>query len=154
MPSDTQDSMGTPSGTKRPVPANRTAEPPRVVVKFRDDLKIPYEDGIEKKLEQLQAGPWNRLAKRFPRVSLRRMFTAQKPEQIQALVARAAELDPTYRPADLLKFFWLESPPETDLDGLAREHSTFPGVETSYVDRPGPDPVVNAAIDPRSVYQG
>jgi hypothetical protein len=37
-------------------------EKPRVVVQFRPEFRIPYEDNAEVAVERLNAGPWKRLA--------------------------------------------------------------------------------------------
>ena len=130
------------------------SERPHVVVKFRESAKLPYRDGVEVDLEKHRVGPWGQLAARFPGSSLRRMFTSLEPKAINELVDRAVRTDPTYRPAHLLGYFYVDAPPDADLEALAKTLSAWPSVETAYVDRPGPDPLVNAANDPRSASQG
>lgn len=125
-----------------------------VVVKFYDFVEIHYEDGVERYIGESGIGPWNQLVKEFPDIRLRPLFTSLKPDEIQKLVARAIELDPTYRPPNFFTYFYIDAPPETNLEALAKVLMTWPAIETVYVDRPGPDPVVNAADDPRWPNQG
>lgn len=127
---------------------------PFVVVKFSDRVQLPYEDGVEKFFGRMQVGPWEQLQGKFPGVSLRRLYTAVEPGEINKLVETAARLDPSYRPVNMLAYFAVEAPPGTDLDALAEALAAWPSVETAYVDRPAPDPVVNAADDPRAASQG
>jgi hypothetical protein len=127
---------------------------PHVVVKFRDDVEIPYEDGAEQHVVRMKLGPWEELAKSFLGIGLKRQFTALKPDRIHELVRRAMEIDKTYRPPNLLTYFIIHPKEETDLDGLAAALNKWPAVQTAYVDRPGPDPVVNAGDDPLSNLQG
>jgi len=127
---------------------------PRVVVKFRDGVQLPYEDGAEKYVERLRVGPWSKLAAEFPGARLTRMFTALAPNKIRELVSRAVKLDETYRPPDFLTFFVVDAPEGVDLERLARALNEWRSVQTAYVDRPGPDPVVNPADDPRWPNQG
>jgi hypothetical protein len=69
-------------------------EKPRVVVQFRPEFRIPYEDNAEVAVERLNAGPWKRLAERFPGITLRRLYRTTKPEELQRLIERARQADP------------------------------------------------------------
>ena len=128
--------------------------PPQVVVKFQDDVKLPYEDGVEKYIEELQVGPSSQLIGQFPGITFKRLYTTLDPEKIKELTKRAVNLDKTYSPRNLLTYFVVDCPPGVDPERLAEELSSWPTVQTAYFDRPAPDPVVNAADDPRFVYQG
>src|SRR5215510_5963279 len=111
---------------KLPVPQDQTEKPTkleqleacghksRVVVKFHDFVKIPYEDGAEIHFEKCGIGPWDRLTKEFPGITVKRLYTSLLPEQIRALVDRATELDRTYQPPNLLTYFAIEYPPGVD----------------------------------------
>ena len=127
---------------------------PRVVVKFRDHIELPYQDGVEKFIQRLQLGPWERLSTQFPGITLKRLYTSVKPEQIRRLIDRATEVDREFRPPNLLSYFVVDAPPGVDPEELARALQSWPLVEKAYFDPPGSDPVVNAADDPRSVNQG
>lgn len=135
-------------------PSRDNSEHPHVVVKFNDQVQLPYEDGVEKRIEELKVGAWRRLEKEFPGISLRRLSVAVKPDAMRELTARAAELDPSYRPVNLASYFYVDAPPDTNLDALARALRAWPSVQTAYVDRPAPDPLVSPGDDPRSPNQG
>lgn len=127
---------------------------PRVVVKFHDQVRIPYQDGVEKIIQELQLGPWENLAREFPGITFKRLYTSLAPEKIQALVDRATEIDREYKPSNLLGYFVVDCPPGVDPQALAKALRSWPLVKTAYYDPPGEEPVVNAADDPRAGNQG
>lgn len=122
---------------------------PRVVVKFHDYVELPYEDGVEDYIEKLQIGPWGRLVKEFPAIKFRRLLTALEPNEILKLVDRATELDRTYQPPNFLTYFVVDCPPGVDPQALAKVLSSWPSVQTAYLDQPAEDPQVNPTDDPR-----
>jgi serine protease len=128
---------------------------PRVIVKFRDHVQIPYEDGAERHIVELGLGPWERLEAQFPGISLVRLFSSIEPDSINELIARATREDPDYRPAHLLGYFAVPCPPDIDPERLAKRLSAWRSVETAYVEPERVEPpVVNAADDPRWPNQG
>jgi hypothetical protein len=73
---------------------------------------------------------------------------------LERLVERAREMDPTYQPGHFFGYFAIETDRAVDLHAIARQLRTWPSVSVAYVDIPAPDPVVNAADDPRWPNQG
>ncbi len=132
---------------------NYTAiERPRVVVRFREGVRLPSEP--EMHIEKMQVGPWGKLTQEFPNLHLSPVFTTPKSESHDAMLRRAQESDPAYKPADFSTFYYVDSPVGTDLIALAKSLLTWHSVQEAYIDQAGPDPVVNAADDPRAVNQG
>ena len=139
----------------KPGPSSPGGYRRRVVVKFHDFVEIPYEDGAEVFVAKYGIGPWEDLFRVFPGVSLKRMFVTPGPERIRELVAKAREIDQTYRPPNLLTYFAVDCPPSVDAAALARAFSAWRNVEAAYVEAgPTRPPVVNAADDPRWPSQG
>jgi len=116
--------------------------PRRVVVKFRDGVDIPYEDGAERHLDRLGIGLWGELAQRYPGARFDRLYKVVSPERITGLVAQAARRGDRYRTSNLLSYFVVEAPPGTDPSALAAALRTWPQVQEAYVDpldsAPGP----------------
>src|SRR5918994_1917554 len=83
---------------------------PMVVVRFNEQVDVPYEDDVHARFDELKLSPWRRLEERFGKLALKRMVTALKPEQITELQTRAMRLDPTYRPARFTSFFYVDAP--------------------------------------------
>ena len=116
----------------------------RVIVKFRDSVDLPYEDGAEAHVIRLKIGPWAELAHRFPGIRLNRLFTVLPPARIVDLVAQAARRDRRYRPSNLLTFFVIDSPANVDPEELATALQQWEQVEEAYIDpldkSPAPNP--------------
>lgn len=127
---------------------------PRIIVKFHDFVDIPYEDDVEKYLEKLGIGPWERLSKEFPGLTMRKLYTALKPEEIRSLVDRAVELDRKYTPPNMLTYFLVDCPPGVAPEVLIKAFQEWPTVQTAYFDPPGSEPQVNPGDDPRFGNQG
>lgn len=131
--------------------ADTASMTPRVVVRFRDGLKLSERDDIGKEIEALHLGPWSKLVAQFPGLKLSPVFTAGAG--LQDLTRRAMEIDPTYTPPDFGAFFYMDAPPQTELPAVLKSLLTWDGVREAYIDRAGPDPAVTAVNDPRSANQ-
>jgi Subtilase family len=142
-----------PSEVRRPGGRGRGGYVPRVIVKFRDEHELPYDDRIEKAVPELSGGTWQRLVAEHPGLRIRPLVNAVKPERIRELVAEAVRRDKTYKPASFLNYFVIDCPGADPL-AVAKAVSSWSTVEHAYYDPPGTDPVVNAADDPRSGNQG
>jgi len=129
-------------------------EKPHVVVQFRPEYRIPYEDGAEKAIESLNIGAWRRLATAFPGITLKRLLRSTKAPQLERLIERAKKNDPEYQPGHFFGYFFVETNQPTNLRDLVKALRAWESVKVAYVDIPAPDPVVNAADDPRSPNQG
>ncbi len=127
---------------------------PRIVVKFKDFVELPYEDAIEPEVERLQIGPWSQIGKEFPGATLRRMFTSLPEERIRELMDRAREMDPDQSAPSLLSYYMVDCPPGVDPQTLADAFLRWETVETAYFDPPGSEPQVSPADDPRFANQG
>ena len=128
---------------------------PRIVVKFRDHVQLPYTKAAERALEELGLAPWRKLADAAPGLTLEPVFTSLKPARLRELVKTAVQRDPSYRPPNFFAFFAIPYVAGSDLQAMLREVRSWPVVEDAYVDRgPTPPPAVNAANDPRWPMQG
>ncbi|MGW5983064.1 S8 family peptidase [Bacillus mycoides] len=78
----------------------------QIIVKFSADLKLPYEDGIEK---QIQSETKDKVLEDFfaeyPDVTFTRLFTSVSPEEIQDLEVKA----PNNVSTSLLNYYILQS---------------------------------------------
>lgn len=127
----------------------------RIVIKFRDQIQLPYEKGAERVVDQLGLAPWRKIADAAPDATLEPAFTALSPARILQLVQTAQRNHAGYRPPDFLGFFELNAVPGSDLRELLAELQSWDIVEDAYIDPgPTPPPAVNAANDPRWPLQG
>lgn len=130
-------------------PLNESYYHRRVVLKFYDYVELPYVDEVENYIRETGIGPWDKLAEKFPGITIRRFYTTLEPEQIQQMVRYATEMDPTYQPPNLLTYFVVVVPPEVDPESLAEAFRQWETVEMAYVEsKPVPLPLVNYANDP------
>jgi hypothetical protein len=127
--------------------------PRRVIVKFRDTVVLPYEDGAERYLIERGIGPWRELAQRFNGIRLNRLFTVVSPERMGALVARATDRDRRYRAPNLLSFFVIDHRAGVDPEALAVALREWSQVEMAYVDPLDRSPApVNNPFYPSQTY--
>ena len=105
---------------KQPRPDDPAFDGPRVVVRFREGVRFIVGPDLEDQLEQAGIGPWKKLTDEFSGLTLSPVFTLLSREQMRELTRRAVKLDPTYKPADFSLFFYVDAPPETDLEALVR----------------------------------
>ncbi|MDJ0619647.1 MAG: S8 family peptidase [Calothrix sp. MO_192.B10] len=127
---------------------------PRIVVKFKDYVDLPYEDHAEKYIRQLHIGPFDRLAQEFPGITVKKLYRSLETEQIQTLMNQAVDQEPSASVPNLLRYFMVECPPNSDPESLVQHLVQWPAVQTAYFDPPGEDPFVDPTDDPRSPNQG
>jgi hypothetical protein len=130
--------------------------PPRVVIKFRDEVNLPYEDGVERVLAQLHPELWGPFSVQFPSVTLTRVFTSLEPGQLRDLVDKARDRDKVYAasrhlPINLISYFQIDCPPMVDAETLIGAIMAWPIVETAYVQGTSvaPPSSVSPSDDPR-----
>src|SRR5436190_12344807 len=66
--------------------------PPRIIIKFRDSLNLPpyiVGDDLTGYLSKNNILPWERIAEKFPGVTIMRSFTSVKPEKLREIVENA-----------------------------------------------------------------
>jgi len=109
---------------------------PRVIVKFRDSVTLPWTDDIGSLVDADGIGPWNALEHQFPGIRIRRLSDAIDPVTVSTLVARAVENDPTYnKDRKLLNYFIIDCPPAVYPEQVAEALNAdiWRGVEAAYV---------------------
>lgn len=126
----------------------------RLVVKFRDDIMLPYDGTARNRLDELYGGFWHALTQQFPGLNLRPLFTAAAPDRIRQLVDQAVHLDPAYRPPNFFTYFLIDVVEQIDPQALVKSLRQRATVQYAYLDPQGIEPSVNAADDPRASGQG
>jgi hypothetical protein len=126
----------------------------RVIVKFRDDVGLPYDKTASSEIEARGIGPWKKLTEEFEGLTLDPLYASVPAGRISELVGRATSLDPTYRPPNFLTKFAITVAGNANLDTLARALASWPTVEAVYVEPPpSRPPAVNPAANPLSPNQ-
>jgi hypothetical protein len=134
----------------------------QVVVKLVDGLPLPLQPGDEVDFGELLAllGPLaqlpvaQQLAEVLGQASIRRVFRALAPDELEALVTEARANDPGYLPPDFTNYVEVDVPQEVDASGLADLFEQWTGiVEHAAVAPEASDPVVGTT-NPLFSHQG
>lgn len=118
----------------------RSGYSPRIVVKYRDDVVLPYDKRVDRALDELADGRWRRLKQRFAGISIRVLIDSIPPSRIRQLVAEAMRQDDAYRPPNFLTYYVVDIPSSIDRDELIKELNAWRIVDTAYFDAPSRDP--------------
>ncbi|HUG18196.1 MAG TPA: S8 family peptidase [Planctomycetaceae bacterium] len=118
---------------------------PRVIVKFRDNSGLPYDDSALDQIEKMGLGPAKKLAEKFPGLKMVPLFRSKTPAEIEKLVEIAKKRSPDYRPPDFLSYFAVSFPEKIDPAKVAEAFSSWDSVDVAYVE---PPPVEPPAVDP------
>ncbi len=132
-------------------PQRRQVYTPRVIVKFHNQVEVPFEDGVERYLETARLAPWDRIARDFPRLTLTRVFGHREAERLRKHVERARKLEPGYEPPNLLNCFALDfrAGEDAEAEAVAKEIRSWEVVEYAYAQSPPAEPpVVDPTDDP------
>jgi hypothetical protein len=125
----------------------------RVVVRFRDEVAVPYKDGIEKMAVRHRLGPFKRLEERYSEVKFFRMFPRHSKNDLKKL-AGTPHRGSAPKSVNLANYFYVETADTDKLEELTKELRSWQQVQNAYIDRAGPDPVVNSSDNPRRSSQG
>ena len=103
-----------------------------IVVKFQDYVDLPYHKGVEKQIEEFRVGPWKKLAKEHPGISIQPLFGNINQDKLKGLVAKARQMDPTYKGGDFFRYFRVTCPVESDPGEILGELSSWNNVRNAY----------------------
>lgn len=102
---------------RRAVPGYR----PRVILKFHNELELPYDDSVDGHLDRLSGQVWRKLKARFPGISIRILFNAVTPSRMRQIVEEAMRLNRNYRPPNFLTYFVVDLPAAIAVNDLVGE---------------------------------
>src|SRR6266496_5886468 len=107
---------------------------PRVVVRFKQDIKVQYADHIGPQLNQLLSGKWNDLEARFKGIEILRLIRSIAPQKLEDQVRRSEAMFLSRRQFALSSYV-IECPDSVDPRDLVKELVSLPIVEAAYVDK-------------------
>lgn len=122
-----------------------------VVVKFSDDLGLPYVDGVEQFLDGPLGLAWQSIAAVLP-ITISRAFTVDSPERIAGLLDTARRWSGEDVP-NLLGYFAVECADPAVAETVVNALAVVPGVESAYVEAEPQDASVNPTGDQFFVEQ-
>ena len=126
----------------------------RIVVRFRDLGQFADAQRAQKWLDTALKGEIESLEKDFGALAVKPLLDADRLEVSDKLTRRAAERDKAYRAANFRSFYSIEPSGTPDLLELVKRLLQSEAVDSAYIERSGPDPLVDASDDPRAPNQG
>jgi hypothetical protein len=129
--------------------------PRRVVIKFNDGIGLPYEAGVQGRLEDAGIGSWSAVDETVPGLTLRPLLRGVKPDRVAAMVREAAERDPDYKPIDFLSFFAIDCSSAGAARAVLEAVTTWKRIDNAYIEAPaGPPPAIfNDPLLPMQRYE-
>ena len=131
--------------------------PPRIIIKFRDDLDLPYtsDEEIRKYLLEKNILPLEQLNDKYKGITLTRVFTSVGPKKILELVDNAKKINPDYKGHNFLAYCAIDCSYEINAKELLQELRKNVNVEYAYIKSPPcASPCNFIGTNPDSVKQG
>lgn len=121
----------------------------RVVVKFREDVQLAYEDDAHEQLLQRGILPWGELTETFGPITLDRVFFSLSALELSSLEREARGRNPSLPSEGFFRYFEVHCPPEKNAEALAARLESYPVVKQAYVATPpASPPAVTPGDDP------
>ncbi|ANS49175.1 fibronectin [Bacillus thuringiensis] len=141
----------------------RDSQEERLVVKFKNQIDLPYEDGIEKRIKN---GDFDNNLKRLfsenTELTLSRLFSSVNPIEIERLSVQSKSVA-NESANNLLNYYIVQAPNNIEIELLLKKFETSPLVEEAYIQEKQiltppeiqlPNLSVNPYDDPRFKNQG
>lgn len=136
---------------------NFTQSHSRIVIKFQDNLCLPYQgaEEINNFFSQNHIIPWQHIVTLYPGITIGKLFTSLKSEKITEWLNKAKGSDTEYQPRNFLSYYVINCPPELNTEELLQMLLNYKSVELAYVEYGAIiPPTVEAIANPLSLYQG
>ncbi|PEA85831.1 putative mucin/carbohydrate-binding domain-containing protein [Bacillus thuringiensis] len=141
----------------------RDSQEERLIVKFKNQIDLPYEDGIEKRIKSGEYD--NNLKELFSEnkeLTLNRLFSSVNPIEIEKLSVHSKSFA-NQSANNLLNYYIVQAPNNIEIELLLKKFETSPLVEKAYIQEKQiltppeiqlQDLSVNPYDDPRFKNQG
>lgn len=80
--------------------------PPRIILKFQDNIDLPYSRNVNEKID---FPFWKRLKSKYNHITIEPLFTSIKPENLGRLVDLARKMTPSYKPPNFFTYFAIDT---------------------------------------------
>ncbi|MGH1146044.1 S8 family peptidase [Bacillus pseudomycoides] len=138
-------------------------EEKQIIVKFKNKISLPYEDGIEKRIKQEKNDiVLEKFFSEFPDLTLTRLFTSVSPDEIQSL-NKSAKTDNNTSSSNLLNYYVIQVSKHVQVEVLVEKLKQSSLIEDVYIKEPEnvtppevqmPNLFLNPYDDPRFENQG
>jgi serine protease len=101
----------------------------QIVVQFHDGINLPYGYEVSRLIKDYKVGPWEQLAKKYPGITISPLYSSIKPEKLKQLIAKAKQMDPTYKEGNFFQCFTISCPAESLHQSVIDELSVWNNVK-------------------------
>ncbi|MFC8058240.1 S8 family peptidase, partial [Bacillus cereus] len=132
----------------------------QLILKFKNEANLPYQDGIEKFIKEEKQDPeLIRILAEYPNVTINRLFSSLNPKEIKNLGKEIKDSDQIS--SNLLNYYIVETQDNIDVQALLTKIEKSSLVETAYLQEEEAPPEerlpnlsVNPYDEPRLTRQG
>ncbi|PED84910.1 S8 family peptidase [Bacillus cereus] len=132
----------------------------QLILKFKNEVNLPYQDGIEKFIKEEKKDPeLIGILAEYPNVTINRLFNSLNPKEIKNLGKEIKDSD--HISSNLLNYYIVETQDDIDVQALLTKFEKSSLVETAYLQEEEAPPAerlpnlsVNPYDEPRLTRQG
>ncbi|PRT27706.1 S8 family peptidase [Bacillus wiedmannii] len=132
----------------------------QLILKFKNEANLPYQDGIEKFIKEEKQDPeLIRILNEYPNVTINRLFSSLNPKEIKNLGREIN--DSEHISSNLLNYYIVENQGDIDVQALLAKFEKSSLIETAYLQEEEmppeerlPNLSVNPYDEPRLTRQG
>ncbi|KGT40632.1 S8 family peptidase [Bacillus cereus] len=132
----------------------------QLILKFKNEANLPYQDGIEKFIKEEKQDPeLVGILAEYPNVTINRLFNSLNPKEIKNLGKEIKDSD--HISSNLLNYYIVETQDDIDVQALLTKIEKSSLVETAYLQEEEAPPAerlpnlsVNPYDEPRLTRQG
>ncbi|MCP1399377.1 MULTISPECIES: S8 family peptidase [Bacillus cereus group] len=132
----------------------------QLILKFKNEANLPYQDGIEKFIKEEKQDPeLIEILAEYPNVTINRLFNSLNPKEIKNLGKEIKDSD--HISSNLLNYYIVENQDDIDVQTLLTKFEKSSLVETAYLQEEEAPPAerlpnlsVNPYDEPRLTRQG
>ncbi|PEV53042.1 peptidase S8 [Bacillus thuringiensis] len=132
----------------------------QLILKFKNEANLPYQDGIEKFIKEEKQDPeLIGILAEYPNVTINRLFNSLNPKEIKNLGKEIKDSD--HISSNLLNYYIVENQDDIDVQTLLTKFEKSSLVETAYLQEEEAPPAerlpnlsVNPNDEPRLTRQG
>ncbi|MGR9594652.1 S8 family peptidase [Bacillus thuringiensis] len=132
----------------------------QLILKFKNEANLPYQDGIEKFIKEEKQDPeLIRILNEYPNVTINRLFSSLNPKEIKNLGREIN--DSEHISSNLLNYYIVENQGDIDVQALLAKFEKSSLIETAYLQEEETPPEerlsnlsVNPYDEPRLTRQG
>jgi serine protease len=126
-----------------------------IIVRFHDDVKLPYSADAAKYVKEYHVGPWDQLVSKHPGLLISPVFSGIDPDTLKKWISKAKEMDPTYIEGKFFQYFMVTCPVESDPQTVLKDLSGWTNIKDAYINGKTLNPsIIDPSDDPLAADQG